>query len=146
MVIGAAVVFGFWVYRAVSFFRLLVVFQVVQGVHAAVAGRVENFVFDGEELVLLGQIKSGSLSRTDRLAKYNQLMRIEEELGDAACYRGMGAFYNLKKKRPAAKRNSAENPKAIFPRWAYGLFSQAHRNLNRRRLSTSSCARLFARL
>ena len=51
-----------------------------------------------------GQIKSGSLSRTDRLAKYNQLMRIEEELGDAACYRGMGAFYNLKKKTAGGKK------------------------------------------
>jgi len=43
-----------------------------------------------------GQIKSGSLSRTDRLAKYNQLMRIEEELGDSASYRGMSAFYSIK--------------------------------------------------
>ncbi|MEC7583877.1 MAG: phosphopyruvate hydratase, partial [Planctomycetota bacterium] len=33
-----------------------------------------------------GQIKTGSLSRSDRIAKYNQLLRIEEELGDAACY------------------------------------------------------------
>jgi len=37
-----------------------------------------------------GQIKTGSLSRTDRIAKYNQLIRIEEELGDAAQYRGEG--------------------------------------------------------
>ncbi len=44
-----------------------------------------------------GQIKSGSLSRSERLAKYNQLLRIEEELGDAAVYRGMGAFYSIKK-------------------------------------------------
>ena len=35
-----------------------------------------------------GQIKTGSLSRTDRVAKYNQLLRIEEELGDTAVYRG----------------------------------------------------------
>jgi enolase len=39
-----------------------------------------------------GQIKTGSLSRTDRVAKYNQLLRIEEELGDAGCYAGIGAF------------------------------------------------------
>ena len=39
-----------------------------------------------------GQIKTGSLSRTDRVAKYNQLLRIEEELGDAARYPGRAAF------------------------------------------------------
>lgn len=43
-----------------------------------------------------GQIKTGSLSRTDRIAKYNQLLRIEEELGDVAQYLGMDAFFNLK--------------------------------------------------
>ena len=43
-----------------------------------------------------GQIKSGSLSRSERLAKYNQLLRIEEELGDAAVYRGKGAFYSIR--------------------------------------------------
>jgi len=39
-----------------------------------------------------GQIKTGSLSRTDRIAKYNQLLRIEEQLGDSACYAGLDAF------------------------------------------------------
>ncbi|MGE4500571.1 MAG: phosphopyruvate hydratase [Hydrogenovibrio sp.] len=43
-----------------------------------------------------GQIKTGSMSRTDRIAKYNQLIRIEEELGDPAVYPGKDAFYNLK--------------------------------------------------
>lgn len=43
-----------------------------------------------------GQIKTGSLSRTDRIAKYNRLLRIEEELGSAAVYRGAEVFYNLK--------------------------------------------------
>ncbi len=43
-----------------------------------------------------GQIKTGAPSRTDRVAKYNQLMRIEEELGDAAQYPGLKAWYNLK--------------------------------------------------
>lgn len=42
-----------------------------------------------------GQIKTGSLSRSDRMAKYNQLLRIEEDLGDAARYAGRDAFYNL---------------------------------------------------
>jgi enolase len=42
-----------------------------------------------------GQIKTGSASRTDRIAKYNQLLRIEEELGDAAQYLGREVFYNL---------------------------------------------------
>jgi enolase 1/2/3 len=43
-----------------------------------------------------GQIKTGSLSRSDRIAKYNQLLRIEEGLGDAARYAGRGAFFNLR--------------------------------------------------
>ena len=43
-----------------------------------------------------GQIKTGSLSRSDRMAKYNQLLRIEEDLGDVASYPGRRAFYNLR--------------------------------------------------
>ncbi len=43
-----------------------------------------------------GQIKTGSLSRSDRMAKYNQLLRIEEDLGDMAQYPGRAAFYNLR--------------------------------------------------
>ena len=43
-----------------------------------------------------GQIKTGSLSRSDRTAKYNQLLRIEEDLGDAASYAGRDAFFNLR--------------------------------------------------
>jgi len=42
-----------------------------------------------------GQIKTGSLSRTDRIAKYNRLLKIEHELGDTAVYGGLGSFYNL---------------------------------------------------
>jgi enolase len=42
-----------------------------------------------------GQIKTGSLSRSDRIAKYNQLLRIEEDLGDAARYPGRAAFFNI---------------------------------------------------
>jgi enolase len=45
--------------------------------------------------VSTGQIKTGSASRTDRMAKYNQLLRIEEELGPAARFDGRGVFYNL---------------------------------------------------
>ncbi|MGI4855918.1 MAG: phosphopyruvate hydratase, partial [Janthinobacterium lividum] len=43
----------------------------------------------------VGQIKTGSLSRSDRIAKYNQLLRIEEDLGDIASYPGRSTFYNL---------------------------------------------------
>ena len=43
-----------------------------------------------------GQIKTGSMSRSDRIAKYNQLLRIEEDLGDVAAYPGRAAFYNLR--------------------------------------------------
>ncbi|MEE0066089.1 MAG: phosphopyruvate hydratase, partial [Evtepia gabavorous] len=43
-----------------------------------------------------GQIKTGAPSRTDRVAKYNQLLRIEEELDDVAQYLGKDAFFNLK--------------------------------------------------
>jgi enolase len=43
-----------------------------------------------------GQIKTGSMSRSDRIAKYNQLLRIEEDLGDIALYPGRSAFYNLR--------------------------------------------------
>jgi enolase len=42
-----------------------------------------------------GQIKTGSASRTDRIVKYNQLLRIEEELGSSAIYKGKEVFYNL---------------------------------------------------
>ena len=44
-----------------------------------------------------GQIKTGAPSRIDRVAKYNQLLRIEEELGDEAMFPGLGAFYNIRK-------------------------------------------------
>ena len=44
----------------------------------------------------VGQIKTGSLSRSDRIAKYNQLLRIEEDLGDTSSYPGRDTFYNLR--------------------------------------------------
>ncbi|MGC9162634.1 MAG: phosphopyruvate hydratase, partial [Thiomonas sp.] len=43
-----------------------------------------------------GQIKTGSLSRSDRIAKYNQLLRIEENLGETARFLGRDVFYNLR--------------------------------------------------
>jgi enolase len=44
-----------------------------------------------------GQIKTGAPSRTDRVAKYNQLLRIEDQLAETAQYNGIKSFYNLKK-------------------------------------------------
>jgi len=49
-----------------------------------------------------GQIKTGSLSRSDRIAKYNQLIRIEEELGPNGCFAGRAALKHLAP-RPALK-------------------------------------------
>ncbi len=61
------------------------------------SGETEDpFIADLAVATNAGQIKTGSLSRTDRIAKYNQLLRIEEELGDSALFAGRGAFYNLK--------------------------------------------------
>ena len=55
----------------------------------------DTSIADISVAVSAGQIKIGSLSRTDRTAKYNQLLRIEEILGDTAVYRGKDVFYNL---------------------------------------------------
>lgn len=60
------------------------------------SGETEDaFMADVAVATNCGQIKSGSLSRSERLAKYNQLLRIEEELGDTAIYRGKKAFYSI---------------------------------------------------
>jgi len=64
----------------------------------------DTFMADIAVATNCGQIKSGSLSRTDRLAKYNQLIRIEEELGDAAVYRGKETFYNMKQPAKSGKK------------------------------------------
>jgi len=56
----------------------------------------DSFMADVAVATNCGQIKSGSLSRSERLAKYNQLLRIEEELGDRAVYRGKAAFYSIR--------------------------------------------------
>lgn len=61
------------------------------------SGETEDpFIADLVVGLSTGQIKTGSLSRTDRVCKYNQLLRIEEELGKKSIYAGFGAFYNLK--------------------------------------------------
>ncbi|MFZ9963032.1 MAG: phosphopyruvate hydratase [Burkholderiales bacterium] len=57
----------------------------------------DSFIADLSVGSNAGQIKTGSLSRSDRLAKYNQLLRIEQELGSNAVYAGKEAFYNLLK-------------------------------------------------
>lgn len=60
------------------------------------SGETEDpFIADLAVATNAGQIKTGSLSRTDRVAKYNQLLRIEQELGASASYPGAAAFYNL---------------------------------------------------
>jgi enolase len=56
----------------------------------------DSFIADLAVATNAGQIKTGSLSRSDRIAKYNQLLRIEEDLGDSAKYLGRKAFYQLK--------------------------------------------------
>jgi enolase len=57
----------------------------------------DSFIADLVVALETGQIKTGSMSRTDRICKYNQLMRIEDELDGAAEYAGRKAFYNIKK-------------------------------------------------
>jgi enolase len=57
----------------------------------------DHTIADLAVAVNAGQIKTGAPSRADRVAKYNQLLRIEEMLGTAAVYKGMDTFYNLKK-------------------------------------------------
>jgi enolase len=58
----------------------------------------DSYMADVAVAANCGQIKSGSLSRSERLAKYNQLLRIEEELGDYAVYPGKSALYSIRKK------------------------------------------------
>ena len=56
----------------------------------------DSYIADIAVAMNCGQIKSGSASRSERLAKYNQLLRIEESLGSVAVYRGRGAFYSIR--------------------------------------------------
>ena len=61
------------------------------------SGETEDpFIADLAVATNAGQIKTGSLCRSDRIAKYNQLLRIEEDLGDSAVFPGRGAFYQIK--------------------------------------------------
>ncbi|GAB6188287.1 phosphopyruvate hydratase [Marinitoga arctica] len=57
----------------------------------------DTFIADLAVAMNAGFIKTGSLSRSERIAKYNQLLRIEEELGEVAEYRGLKSFYSLRK-------------------------------------------------
>ncbi len=57
----------------------------------------DTFIADLAVGMNTGLIKTGSLSRSERIAKYNQLLRIEEELGDVSVYRGLDAFYSIRK-------------------------------------------------
>ena len=57
----------------------------------------DTFIADLAVATNAGQIKTGSLCRSDRIAKYNQLLRIEEDLGDSARYPGRNAFYQLRR-------------------------------------------------
>jgi enolase len=71
----------------------------------------DSFIADLAVATNAGQIKTGSLSRSDRIAKYNQLLRIEEDLDQAARYPGRDAFYQIEQPAPSAqtgrKRKSA---------------------------------------
>ena len=68
----------------------------------------DTFIADLAVATNAGQIKTGSLSRTDRIAKYNQLLRIEEDLRDAARFPGLAAFYQLE--RAASPARAASKP------------------------------------
>ncbi|MET0624278.1 MAG: phosphopyruvate hydratase [Pyrinomonadaceae bacterium] len=74
----------------------------------------DTFIADLAVATNAGQIKTGSLSRTDRIAKYNQLLRIEEDLRDAARFPGLSAFYQLERAapKPAATKKSAKKSSA----------------------------------
>ncbi|HEY0386243.1 MAG TPA: phosphopyruvate hydratase, partial [Pyrinomonadaceae bacterium] len=72
----------------------------------------DSFIADLAVATNAGQIKTGSLSRTDRIAKYNQLLRIEEDLGTAARYPGRSAFYQIEQRKPAATTGAKRTKKA----------------------------------
>ncbi|HEX8127982.1 MAG TPA: hypothetical protein VF527_02695, partial [Pyrinomonadaceae bacterium] len=67
----------------------------------------DTFIADLAVATNAGQIKTGSLSRSDRIAKYNQLLRIEEDLRTSARFPGMGAFYQLELDAPAKSASKA---------------------------------------
>lgn len=72
------------------------------------SGETEDpFIADLAVATNAGQIKTGSLSRTDRIAKYNQLLRIEEDLRGAATFPGRAAFYQIEQSTPERKKKTA---------------------------------------
>jgi enolase len=68
----------------------------------------DTFIADLAVATNAGQIKTGSLSRTDRIAKYNQLLRIEEDLRGAARFPGLSAFYQLERAAPDSSKPSTQ--------------------------------------
>jgi enolase len=84
----------------------------------------DTFIADLAVATNAGQIKTGSLSRTDRIAKYNQLLRIEEDLRDAARYPGREALYQLEsqaarealERRARSKQQQAQSPSKSQPK------------------------------
>ncbi len=57
----------------------------------------DTFIADLAVATNAGMIKTGSLSRSERIAKYNRLLRIEEELGNSSCFKGVASFYSIKR-------------------------------------------------
>jgi enolase len=72
----------------------------------------DSFIADLAVATNAGQIKTGSLSRTDRIVKYNQLLRIEEDLRGAARYPGRAAFYQIEQPAPNATGKPAKKARA----------------------------------
>ncbi|HEX8773601.1 MAG TPA: phosphopyruvate hydratase [Pyrinomonadaceae bacterium] len=73
----------------------------------------DSFIADLAVATNAGQIKTGSLSRTDRIAKYNQLLRIEEDLRGAARYPGRSAFYQIEQSAPRETSANTRQKKAL---------------------------------
>jgi enolase len=71
----------------------------------------DSFIADLAVATGAGQIKTGSLSRSDRIAKYNQLLRIEEDLHDAARYPGLEAFYQIERPSNNSRQKKARAAK-----------------------------------
>ena len=96
------------------------------------------------------QIKTGSLSRSDRVAKYNQLLRIEEDLGETASYPGRGAFYQLALDRRETSldpgpRGPDRADRSIRCGWARAAGCGCGKSTSRSRRSARPTAQLQAR-
>jgi len=97
--LGAALVIGRW--RCLVAMAIFLVEMARKAKYASIvshrSGETEDAtIADIAVATAATQIKTGSMSRSDRIAKYNQLLRIEEDLGDVASYAGRGAFHQLK--------------------------------------------------